>query len=492
MFKEFALAFSALAPKRASDALRTLVLVPFLGESALRESDIGLRTAARAILIRLRLAPAAGAAPAERLAFWCARAGGVAHLLSIDPAARDVTAVQRTLEASDILERDIAPHEFAASVRRLFASALRAAPDLDPFAAGPVLRFTAGGAGWDGVRYDRSARTVFFPSVLAPPEGDEFPLEIAMSGGERVIGGVRVLAVRRAGEAAPGRPAGFLLGIAPASVALQLGLTRACVPPAVRDESRASHRYPIARRVRVTRVATGEETEGRLRDISVGGTFVRTGMPAARGTVVDVAMRLPIGEELVARATVVHANDEGMGLRFDVSSQEMEKLSAAVVAMSARPRRVLVVEDDALARRMLADAFKERGFEVLTAPDGIFGLRTLTDQLLTLDLLVTDLVMPGLDGERLIAAIREAGGEPDLPIVVVTAGDAGERQRLLSLGADEVLAKSLGAESIVEAALAALDLPRAPSVRPGDTGNRPDREEVAIAAAVRSAARALV
>jgi CheY-like chemotaxis protein len=491
MSKELALAFSTLAPQRAADALRTLVAVPFLAGSALRESDIGLRTAARAILIRLRLAPAAGAAPAERLAFWSARAGGVARLLSTDPLARDVTAVQRTFDASDFLERDIAPHEFAASVRRLFASALRVAPDLDPFAAGPVLRFTAGGAGWDGVRYDRPARTVFVPSVLAPPEGDEFPLEVAMSGGERASGAVRVLAVRRAGQAAPGRPAGFFLEVAPASDALQLALAKACGPSSGRDD-RTSQRYPIARRVRVTRVATGEETEGRLRDISVGGTFVRTDPPASRGTVVDVAMRLPIGEELVARGTVVHANDQGMGLRFDVGEEEIEKLSAAVVAMNARARRVLVVEDDALARRMLADAFKERGFEVLTAPDGIHGLQTLTDQLLTLDLLVTDLVMPGIDGERLIAAIREAGGEPDLPIVVVTAGDAGERQRLRTLGADEVLAKSVGAESIVEAAVAVLDLPRAPSARPGATDNGPDRDQAAIARAVRSAARALV
>jgi DNA-binding response OmpR family regulator len=41
-----------------------------------------------------------------------------------------------------------------------------------------------------------------------------------------------------------------------------------------------------------------------------------------------------------------------------------------------RSRRVLVIDDDALARSMLADAFESQGFEVLTAPDAMSGPHT--------------------------------------------------------------------------------------------------------------------
>lgn len=120
------------------------------------------------------------------------------------------------------------------------------------------------------------------------------------------------------------------------------------------------------------------------------------------------------------------------------------------LASPARPRRVLLVDDDALAAKVMGDAFAACGYEVVTAADGRVGLKTLTDQLFSLDLLVTDVQMAGFDGEDVVRTVRQLGGELDLPILVVTGSPQPELcDRLQALGADEVVAKSDGTEVIV-------------------------------------------
>ena len=97
----------------------------------------------------------------------------------------------------------------------------------------------------------------------------------------------------------------------------------------------------------------------------------------------------------------------------------------------------------------------------MTAADGAAGLRALADELLTLDLLLTDACMPGMDGEAFVRTIREAGGETELAVVVVTGhSDPELAPRLLAAGADGVLEKALGAEKVAEAADGVLEAKR--------------------------------
>lgn len=86
---------------------------------------------------------------------------------------------------------------------------------------------------------------------------------------------------------------------------------------------------------------------------------------------------------------------------------------------ASRPPRVLLVEDDLALAYALEHELKEIGVDVLVAGDGHAALRLLTDEILTLDLLITDLEMPALDGLGLVQLLRTACGETGLAIMAI-------------------------------------------------------------------------
>lgn len=85
-------------------------------------------------------------------------------------------------------------------------------------------------------------------------------------------------------------------------------------------------------------------------------------------------------------------------------------------------RRVLVIEDDRLAREQLADALREDGLEVATAEDGLAGLQRLHAGWVPRVILL-DVYMPRLDGESFLRAIRADPRYADLPVITVTAAE---------------------------------------------------------------------
>lgn len=87
--------------------------------------------------------------------------------------------------------------------------------------------------------------------------------------------------------------------------------------------------------------------------------------------------------------------------------------------MSAVPRRVLVVEDDAAVRRLIATIVRRLGLEVDTAEDGIVAIERL--QAGPYDLVVLDLMMPRMDGLSFLNELAEGNVRHDGPIVVMTA-----------------------------------------------------------------------
>ena len=320
-------------------------------------------------------------------------------------------------------------------------------PAGEPDALRPVLHLQIWGPGWSGVTYDRVRRALFVPTPLAPAVGDDLTVQLETTAPVRDVARAqaRVAAVFRD---QPGVMTGFTVSLGDGSDAVHrvLAVTSSEPRPA-NPEARAAQRFPVAAPVEVA------GREGTLVDLSHGGAFIRTRDPFEVGEDVQVQVRLPNETTLDTTATVIHSGPAGMGVRFKLEPSAGAALASAVTSMAGRRPHVLVVDDNALARKMLADAFEESGYDVVTAPDADFAMHSLTDQILTLDLLVTDVLMPGVDGEQLVHKIRDLGGESDLPILVISGRvDDALEERLRAAGADAVLAKSLGLESIVRKA----------------------------------------
>ncbi len=99
---------------------------------------------------------------------------------------------------------------------------------------------------------------------------------------------------------------------------------------------------------------------------------------------------------------------------------------------------ILVIEDDRSLREGLALNFRLRGFTVLTAADGREGLAAVFDR--RPDLVVLDLMLPGVDGLDILAELR--GREFDTPVLILSARDQlQDKVDGLQLGADDYLTK---------------------------------------------------
>jgi DNA-binding response OmpR family regulator len=105
--------------------------------------------------------------------------------------------------------------------------------------------------------------------------------------------------------------------------------------------------------------------------------------------------------------------------------------------MQMTKRRVLVVEDDRKTAATVKLYLEHEGFEAIVAHDGRVGLETARET--RFDLVILDLMLPGLDGLRICASLRE---EMDVPVIMLTAKTAeDDRIRGLNLGADDYLGK---------------------------------------------------
>ena len=80
---------------------------------------------------------------------------------------------------------------------------------------------------------------------------------------------------------------------------------------------------------------------------------------------------------------------------------------------------VLIVEDEFAIAELLELVLSDEGYRVLKASNGLQGLARLSET--RPDLIISDFMMPGLDGPGLIAALRERGGEPEIPCILMSS-----------------------------------------------------------------------
>src|SRR6478736_10488051 len=104
-------------------------------------------------------------------------------------------------------------------------------------------------------------------------------------------------------------------------------------------------------------------------------------------------------------------------------------------------KRVLIVEDNVDLAFGLRNSLEIASYEVVVANDGPTGLREA--RTVSPDLIILDLMLPGLDGYRVRRAVREGGSQ--VPVLILTArGEEADKVLGFRLGADDYVAKPFG------------------------------------------------
>lgn len=112
-------------------------------------------------------------------------------------------------------------------------------------------------------------------------------------------------------------------------------------------------------------------------------------------------------------------------------------------------RRILIVEDEESLLKLESILLSSRGYHVTGVKDGLAALKALTEN--SFDLVLLDIMMPGIDGFEVCRRIRENPQTKDLPVVMLTAKkSAVDQARGLEIGADAYITKPFKSVKIMD------------------------------------------
>jgi DNA-binding NtrC family response regulator len=118
--------------------------------------------------------------------------------------------------------------------------------------------------------------------------------------------------------------------------------------------------------------------------------------------------------------------------------------------------RLLIAEDNADLRDLLQDDLEDAGYETIVAVDGRAALAHIEREREQIDLLITDVQMPGQTGDELLAAMRAK--RPEAPVIVITAfGSVEQAVELVRAGAFHYLTKPFDTDELLRTVRQALD-----------------------------------
>jgi two-component system OmpR family response regulator len=118
----------------------------------------------------------------------------------------------------------------------------------------------------------------------------------------------------------------------------------------------------------------------------------------------------------------------------------------SMAAPAATKRRVLVVDDEENVTHLVSSALRFDGFDTLTADNGTSALAAVAES--DPDLVVLDVMMPGMDGLGVLQNLRAAGSQ--VPVIFLTARDAAtDRIGGLRAGADDYVVKPFSVEELL-------------------------------------------
>ncbi|MDD9941551.1 MAG: response regulator [Myxococcales bacterium] len=181
------------------------------------------------------------------------------------------------------------------------------------------------------------------------------------------------------------------------------------------------------------------------RDLPVGSVVNIT--VKGRGGLPDMAA--------VGRVSAVLEADVGRGRRPGVRVQLLEvrpgraELLASIEPAAPEAARILVVDDDDLMRREAEHAMRGAGHEVITARNGVEALSIALSE--PIDLVLTDVTMPSMDGWQLLRLLRSRAKLSKLPVIFLTrlTSDV-ERLKGYELGVSDYVDKPFHVDDLVE------------------------------------------
>lgn len=174
----------------------------------------------------------------------------------------------------------------------------------------------------------------------------------------------------------------------------------------------------------------------------LGGFLGR--LPAVGGATIDadgaVMFLLDLRELAVAQLGMGHTAHVSTAVLSSVAELDGPDSSAPAARTQGRAR-VLVVEDSVGVRELQRVILEGAGYDVITAVDGSDGAAKLTQA--PVDLVLSDVEMPGMDGFTLTRKIRKTRGWENVPVVIMTSrGDDADKRAGLDAGANAYLLKS--------------------------------------------------
>ncbi|WP_058556325.1 PAS domain S-box protein [Thiohalocapsa sp. ML1] len=210
-----------------------------------------------------------------------------------------------------------------------------------------------------------------------------------------------------------------------------------------------------------TPFAQGDESISRR----YGGTGL--GLSISRGLVDIMGGRLSVDSTLGAGSSFV------VELPLAVAAAPAPSATQHSAPADLRGVRVLVAEDHPINRQVLADMLALLGVQATLVVNGKEALDAL--ERACFDAVLMDIQMPEMDGLTAIARLRERPGGGALPVIAITAGvTEAERAHVAAVGANELLAKPVSLETLVDALLRWLPAgSAAPAARPDGEQPRP-------------------
>ncbi|MDX1582991.1 MAG: response regulator [Thermoanaerobaculia bacterium] len=110
----------------------------------------------------------------------------------------------------------------------------------------------------------------------------------------------------------------------------------------------------------------------------------------------------------------------------------------------------LVVEDSPTMRQLISFSLKRfKGAKIIEAVDGVDALKKLSGE--QIDLILTDINMPVMDGLKLVSLVRQNEDLKNIPIIIITTEGAEEdRERGLALGANAYISKPIQSSHLIK------------------------------------------